>query len=50
MTVDGLRVIESRTSEGGMVGFRVDITELKKREQELKRSEDLPAKCRRRLL
>ena len=36
-----LRVIESRTSEGGMVGFRVDITELKKREQELKRSEDL---------
>jgi PAS domain S-box-containing protein len=36
-----LRVIETRTSEGGLVGFRVDITELKKREEELKRSEDL---------
>ena len=36
-----LRVIESRTSEGGMVGFRVDITELKKREQELVRSQNL---------
>lgn len=36
-----LRVIESRTSEGGMVGFRVDITELKKREQELVRSQSL---------
>ena len=36
-----LRVIESRTSEGGMVGFRVDITELKHREQELVRSQNL---------
>ncbi|MCK7613714.1 PAS domain S-box protein [Roseibium sediminicola] len=36
-----LRVIESRTSEGGLVGFRVDITELKKREQELVRSQNL---------
>lgn len=36
-----LRVIESRTSEGGLVGFRVDITELKKREEELRRSQDL---------
>ncbi|MEM9632470.1 MAG: PAS domain S-box protein [Pseudomonadota bacterium] len=36
-----LRVIETRTSEGGLVGFRVDITELKKREEELRRSEDL---------
>ncbi|SMP08838.1 PAS domain S-box-containing protein [Roseibium denhamense] len=36
-----LRVIESRTSEGGLVGFRVDITELKKREQELVRSQSL---------
>ncbi|MBN8184710.1 PAS domain S-box protein [Roseibium aggregatum] len=36
-----LRVIESRTSEGGTVGFRVDITELKKREQELVRSQNL---------
>ncbi|WP_422039697.1 PAS domain S-box protein [Roseibium sp.] len=36
-----LRVIESRTSEGGMVGFRVDITELKNREAELRRNEDL---------
>jgi PAS domain S-box-containing protein len=36
-----LRVIESRTSEGGMVGFRVDITELKKREQELVSSQGL---------
>lgn len=36
-----LRVIESRTSEGGLVGFRVDITELKKREQELLRSQNL---------
>lgn len=36
-----LRVIESRTSEGGLVGFRVDITELKQREEELRRSEDL---------
>ena len=36
-----LRVIETRTSEGGLVGFRVDITELKQREEELKRSEDL---------
>jgi PAS domain S-box-containing protein len=33
--------METRTSEGGLVGFRVDITELKKREEELKRSEDL---------
>ena len=36
-----LRVIETRTSEGGMVGFRVDITELKNREAELRRNEDL---------
>ncbi|MEP3427874.1 MAG: PAS domain S-box protein [Roseibium sp.] len=36
-----LRVIESRTSEGGLVGFRVDITELKQREAELRRNEDL---------
>lgn len=36
-----LRVIESRTSEGGLVGFRVDITELKNREAELRRNEDL---------
>ncbi len=36
-----LRVIESRTSEGGMVGFRVDITELKKREKELISSQGL---------
>lgn len=36
-----LRVIESRTSEGGRVGFRVDITELKERERDLQRSEDL---------
>jgi len=36
-----LRVIESRTSEGGLVGFRVDITELKQREQELVRSQNL---------
>ena len=36
-----LRVIESRTSEGGLVGFRVDITELKHREQELVRSQNL---------
>ena len=36
-----LRVIESRTSEGGLVGFRVDITELKHREEDLRRSEDL---------
>lgn len=36
-----LRVIETRTSEGGLVGFRVDITELKNREAELRRNEDL---------
>lgn len=36
-----LRVIESRTSEGGRVGFRVDITELKERERDLQRSQDL---------
>ncbi|WP_417683730.1 PAS domain S-box protein [Roseibium sp.] len=36
-----IRVIERRTSEGGLVGFRVDITELKRREQEIKRSGDL---------
>ncbi|TWI84632.1 PAS domain S-box-containing protein [Roseibium hamelinense] len=36
-----LRVIESRTSEGGLVGFRVDITELKEREEDLKQSQDL---------
>jgi len=36
-----LRVIESRTSDGGLVGFRVDITELKEREEDLKQSQDL---------
>ncbi len=36
-----LRVIESRTSEGGLVGFRVDITELKRREKELLSSQSL---------
>jgi len=36
-----LRVIESRTSEGGLVGFRVDITELKEREEDLRQSQDL---------
>lgn len=36
-----LRVFEARTSEGGLVGFRVDITELKHREQELMRSQGL---------
>lgn len=32
-----LRVQERRTSEGGMVGFRVDITALKRQERELAR-------------
>ncbi len=36
-----LRAIENRTRDGGWVGFRVDITELKKREQEIQRSGDL---------
>ncbi|WP_181905507.1 hybrid sensor histidine kinase/response regulator [Aestuariispira insulae] len=34
-----LRIEESRTAEGGVVGFRVDITELKKREVDLKASQ-----------
>lgn len=36
-----IRVIESRTREGGLVGFRVDVTELKRREQALLRSQSL---------
>ncbi|WP_209016032.1 ATP-binding protein [Roseibium sp. RKSG952] len=35
-----LRVIESRTSEGGLVGFRVDITELKHREEDLRQEKE----------
>ncbi len=35
-----LRVVESRTSDGGSVGFRVDITDLKMREKALGESED----------
>ncbi|MDJ0948051.1 MAG: EAL domain-containing protein [Alphaproteobacteria bacterium] len=31
-----LRIDERRTREGGLVGFRTDITELKRREEELK--------------
>jgi PAS domain S-box-containing protein len=34
-----LRIIERRTSDGGMVGFRIDISELKHREIELQESE-----------
>lgn len=36
-----LRVIERRTERGHTVGFRVDITELKQRQEELRRSEEL---------
>ncbi|MEP0520802.1 MAG: PAS domain S-box protein [Hyphomicrobiales bacterium] len=36
-----LRVIERRTDRGHTVGFRVDITELKQRQEELSRSEEL---------
>lgn len=32
-----LRIQERRTSEGGMVGFRVDITQLKRQQRELSR-------------
>lgn len=32
-----LRIQERRTSEGGLVGFRVDITKLKRQERELER-------------
>ena len=32
-----LRIEERRTSEGGMVGFRVDITQLKRQQRELSR-------------
>lgn len=34
-----LRIIEQRTPEGGTVGFRIDISELKRREFELQESE-----------
>lgn len=34
-----LRIIERRTPEGGTVGFRIDISELKRREIELQESE-----------
>ncbi|MGJ8532438.1 MAG: PAS domain S-box protein [Alphaproteobacteria bacterium] len=36
-----LRVIERRTDRGYTVGFRVDITELKQRQEESQRSEEL---------
>lgn len=35
-----LRIIERKTDDGRIVGFRVDVTELKEREEALKRSED----------
>ena len=35
-----LRIYERRTSDGGYVGIRTDITELKRREEELRESED----------
>jgi len=35
-----LRIVESRTQDGYTVGFRVDITELKKKELALERSEE----------
>ncbi len=35
-----LRIIERETGDGGTVGFRVDISELKEREANLKRSEE----------
>lgn len=34
-----LRIIERRTPDGGTVGFRIDISELKRREIELQKSE-----------
>lgn len=36
-----LRIIERRTDSGQTVGFRVDITELKEREEALRRSQEL---------
>lgn len=36
-----LRVIERKTERGHTVGFRVDITELKQRQEELRRSEEM---------
>lgn len=36
-----LRVIERKTARGHTVGFRVDITELKERQEQLSRSEEL---------
>ena len=36
-----LRIDERRTSDGGTVGFRVDITDLKQREFELKASKEM---------
>ena len=38
-----LRIIERRTESGFTVGFRVDITELKEREEALRRSQGLKA-------
>jgi len=35
-----LRIIERKTDDGRIVGFRVDVTELKEREEALRRSED----------
>ena len=35
-----LQIVERRTADGGIVGFRVDITELKHREEELRDSQD----------
>lgn len=35
-----LRIIERKTDDGRIVGFRVDVTELKEREEALKRSQD----------
>jgi signal transduction histidine kinase len=35
-----LKITETRTSDGSTVGIRTDITDLKKREQELRRSEE----------
>src|SRR5665213_2633343 len=34
------QIIERRTSDGGTIGIRIDITELKRREQELKKTSD----------
>ena len=36
-----VRIIERRTESGSIVGFRVDITELKEREEALRRSREL---------